>query len=121
MLAVDVSNVSPHKIRVWETNNSWGWWNWRVVVIRSRSIFLVERNPDQEFTGNFRAYDELAVGQKKTKLLNMQDGDWICNRQKGFLFQKDDEILVIYHVSETPESKTDRVWTGIVTAYYKNP
>lgn len=116
-IVIKIVNTSSDTVRLWKHNNSWGWSNWRILVVRNRLAYLIERNPDEEFTRNFPGYYELPPFSDRLDTLSINDGSWKLNNN-GFQFKQGDEIIVLYVVSETVESRNNKVWTGNLTAYY---
>jgi hypothetical protein len=118
-VTMELSHSAPEKLRIWKDGNSWGWANWRILVLRSSSVFQINRNPDEGFTRNFPGFDEIEPAQPKTIHLKLNDGSWRCGKESNFRFQKGDEVIVLYSVPQTPEGAAANVWNGTLICYGK--
>ena len=98
ILTVEIGNPSKKPIRIWQEWNSWGAAHWRVLVIRKEHVFTFYQNPDQIFTKNFPACDEIKEGGYIRKELNLMDKQWCCLEGSIDGFMKGDIIIVIYDV-----------------------
>lgn len=118
-ITVEFKNNTGKIVRLWDYPNSWGWNNWRILVIRDSVTFFIQRNPNEGFTMNVPTYISLPSREKRAEVLTINNGDWRCGNDKEFHFLKYDEIIVVYNVMETPESRKLDVWVGTIVAFFK--
>jgi Peptidase propeptide and YPEB domain len=100
--------------------------NWRVLVLRHGELHTYYRNPNQMFTVNFAASEEIAGGGQLAYELDLNGGDW-CDAKhcsldyekgiggKTISLQPNDMVFVIYDVRETKEASQQGVWQGTVS------
>ncbi|HEU0046292.1 MAG TPA: hypothetical protein VFQ43_01650, partial [Nitrososphaera sp.] len=58
-VTLQLENSSKATLRIWKDSNSWGAACWRVLLIRNGRLEVFFQNPDQEFTRNGPAFDEI--------------------------------------------------------------
>lgn len=114
LIEVTLSSPSSTTERVWKSSNSWGAANWRVFAVRGSDLFLFREDPDQTFSRNFPAFEE--VKGEKTISLNINSEDWIGPVSGFGGFQKGDTIIVVYDVPATSEARRHDVWYGTISA-----
>lgn len=126
-LRAKMTNSSSAPIRLWQGWNTWGAMNWRVLLIRNGKIEIFFQNPNQMFTRNGPAFDEIGRGRSITRYLDLNGGNWcglgVCSayNDKGFAgksvsLQRGDVLVVIYDVRPTTESFRLNVWYGVTAA-----
>jgi hypothetical protein len=123
---VQLRNPSDRPIRIWKESNSWGTAHWRVLVLRKGKLLTFFQNPDQHFTKNNPAYDELSAGGKVDRKLDLNEGNWRADASEGKAeFASGDTVIVIYDVPKvfpwqgakvTVEASNMGVWYGFVSA-----
>ena len=126
-IVVEILNVSKKPIKLWKDSNSWGAASWRLLLIRNGSLEVFFQNPDQEFTRNGPAFDEIPGGGHLDQKLDLNGGNWCglghCSIHsergfggKKFNFEPNDTVIVIYHVPVTQEAHDNHVWYGVIAA-----
>src|SRR5206468_2311557 len=75
-LTMEMSNSSKQPIRIWRESNSWGAAHWRVVRIRNGQLETFFQNPNQEFTKNVPASDEIPGSGHIERKLDLNGGNW---------------------------------------------
>ncbi len=129
-ISVEIRNAGPGKLRIWESRNSWGADNWRVIVSRNGLNQTLYQNPNQIFTRNFASFLELNLGESIRQNLDLNGGNWcgfgFCGSysEKGFAgmtmtVQSGDVITVVYDVRRSRESDLYHVWYGVASATAK--
>ena len=124
---VEIENSSREPLKVWEDSNSWGAACWRVLLIRKGQVETFFQNPDQMFTVNRPAVNEIAGGGHIEQKLDLNGGNWCglghCapHHERGFgdsriSFESNDMLIVIYDVPVTQEARDLGVWYGVVAA-----
>src|SRR6266852_3624202 len=127
IIAVQILNLSKKPIRLWKDSNSWGAACWRVFLIRNGTLEVFFQNPDQEFTRNGPAFDEIPGGGHLDQKLDLNGGNWCglghCSIHsergfggKKFNFEPNDTVIVIYDVPVTQEAHDNHVWYGVIAA-----
>lgn len=127
IITAQLENSSKAPIRIWQDSNSWGAACWRVLLIRNGRLEVFFQNPDQEFTRNGPAFDEIPGGNHLDQKLDLNGGNWCglghCSRhdQRGFSgkrinFETNDIVILIYDVPATQEARDQGVWYGVVAA-----
>jgi hypothetical protein len=126
-ITVVLENSSTKSVKLWKDSNSWGAAHWRVLAIRGGKVETFFQNPDQGFTVNFPAYDELPAGEHVEYKLDLNGGNWCglgsCSRfdQRGLggksvSFDSGAMFIVIYDVPASQEARDEDVWYGVITA-----
>jgi len=127
-ITVGVSNSSTEPIRVWRESNSWGAAHWRVLLIREGQLRTFFQNPDQLFTKNNPAFDEIAAGAHIEKKLNPNGENWRGLDGRKIDFESGDTVIVVYDVPKefgwpdapvTVEARNMCVWYGVTAAFIK--
>jgi hypothetical protein len=129
---VDVMINNPHNfpIKIWKESNSWGAARWRVLVLRRGTVETFFGNPDQVFTRNIPAFNEIEGPAQLKQGLDLNGGNWCWRSQcsmyneKGIggqeiSFEADDVIVVIYDVPRTVEAVKMGVWYGVAATSAK--
>lgn len=122
---VELENSSKEPVRLWKNSNSWGAARWRLLLIRNGHLDTFFQNPDQGFTVNFPAFDEIAGGAHIEHKLDLNGGNWCglghCSiyNESGFggnvlTFEPNDIVIVIYNVPVTQEVRDNHVWYGAI-------
>jgi hypothetical protein len=122
-----LENSSKAPIRIWKDSNSWGAASWRLLLIRNGSLEVFFQNPDQEFTRNGPAFDEIPGGGHLDQKLDLNGGNWCglghCSIHsergfggKKFNFEPNDTVIIIYDVPVTQEAHDNHVWYGVIAA-----
>jgi hypothetical protein len=124
-IMVEMCNASQGPIRIWQDWNSWGAARWRVLVIRKGQLSLFFENPDQRFTKNFPAYDEIPPGGRIRHDLSVFGGNWLSAGAPTARFELGDTVVVTYDVPKSfdysegwgtvPPAKMG-VWYGVAAA-----
>jgi hypothetical protein len=97
------------------------------LLIRNGRLEVFFQNPDQEFTRNGPAFDEIPGGGHIDQKLDVNGGNWCglgrCSiyNEHGFggkllTFEPNDIVIVIYDVPVTQEARDHGVWYGVVAA-----
>jgi hypothetical protein len=126
-ITLELQNSSKERLRVWKDSNSWGAACWRVLLIRERHLEAFFQNPDQGFTKNGPAFNEIVAGARLEQKLDLNGGNWCgfghCSiyNQHGFggktlTFEPNDTVIVIYDVPVTQEARDNGVWYGVIAA-----
>jgi hypothetical protein len=124
---LQLENSSKAPIRIWRDSNSWGAASWRVLLIRNGTLEVFFQNPDQEFTRNVPAFNEIPGGGHLDQKLDLNGGNWCglghCSIHsergfggKKFNFEPNDTVIVIYDVPVTQEGRDYGVWYGVIAA-----
>jgi hypothetical protein len=122
IVKVQILNSSDRPIRIWRESNSWGAAHWRVLVLRNGELSTFFQNPDQGFTKNNPAFDEIAPGGTIEKTLSLNDGNWRGLGKQKVGFESGQTIIVIYDVPKTfawppaqvtVEARNMAVWYGV--------
>jgi hypothetical protein len=113
VIDVTLSPSDGTSARVWKSSNSWGAANWRVFAARNGDLFSFREDPDQTFSRNVPAFEE--VQGKKTISLNIKGEDWIGPTSGFGAFQEGDIVIVVYDVPATTEARRAGVWYGTVS------
>ena len=112
-ITVQINGSSQEVTRIWKDSNSWGAARWRVLLIRKGQLNTFFQNPDQLFTRNIPAFDEIPTGQPIEKRLDLNDGDWRALGGGKANFEPGDMIIVVYDVPTTSEAHEMGVWYGV--------
>jgi hypothetical protein len=115
-VTVFLRNASGNAIRIWKESNSWGAAHWRVLLIRNGELRTFFENPDQDFTRNWPAFDEMAAGAHSDKKLAINSGSWRGLGGQRINFTPGDIVIAIYDVPFTQDSLKHGVWYGVVAA-----
>jgi hypothetical protein len=126
-VTLQLENSSKATLRIWKDSNSWGAACWRVLLIRNGRLEVFFQNPDQEFTRNGPAFDEVPGGGHLDQKLDLNGGNWCgfgyCSRynERGFggkriNFETNDIVILIYDVPATQEARDLGVWYGVIAA-----
>jgi len=126
-ITVQILNLSKKPIKLWKDSNSWGAASWRLFLIRNGTLEVFFQNPDQEFTRNGPAFDEIPGGGHLDQKLDLNGGNWCglghCSIHsergfggKKFNFEPNDTVIVIYDVPVTQEGRDNGVWYGVIAA-----
>src|SRR5712672_2134226 len=75
-IELEISNSLERPLRIWRESNSWGAAHWRVLVIRKGKLETFFQNPDEGFTKNNPAYDEIASRGHTEKQLDLNREGW---------------------------------------------
>jgi hypothetical protein len=123
-LKIGVHNVSSKEIRVWTDNNTWGYYNWHVVVLRGDEMRLYIADPREDFTMNVP--ERISIKPGKMLIENLQLGDgkesvgyslvlmhWLGPKDTVPLLKNGDKIVVTDDVRGSMESRQYDVWSGI--------
>jgi hypothetical protein len=124
-ITAEIENSSKRPLRIWENSNSWGAACWRVMLVRNGRVEAFYQNPDQRFTTNWPAFNEITPGAHREQKLDLNGGDWCglghCSRhnERGFggkrlTFEANDVVIVIYDVPATQEARDMGVWYGVI-------
>ena len=122
-VSLNILNISDKPIRIWKESNSWGAAHWRVLAVSRGQLTTFFQNPDQGFTKNNPAYDEIPVGGHLEKTLDLNGINWRGGSGPGKVeFSPGDTVIVVYDVPkifpfpeahETVEASTMGVWYGV--------
>jgi len=125
-VSLQLCNPSDRPIRIWRESNSWGAAHWRVLVLRKGKLLTFFQDPDQHFTKNNPAYDEVVARGQVEKKLDLNGGHWRGDANHGKVeFESGDTVIVIYDVPKvfpwqgarvTVEASNMGVWYGVVSA-----
>jgi hypothetical protein len=111
-LLVLIQNRSGHDQRIWETSNSWGYFNLSFELTDSTGKKWVVKKRDTIFTVNLSTFLTISPGQIYIFNIDfVKEREWQAfpiRRVEGQIVQ----IRAIYDSTETPESKANDVWTG---------
>jgi hypothetical protein len=127
-ITVGIANSSKEAIRIWRESNSWGAAHWRVLLIRKGQLGTFFQNPDQGFTKNNPAFDEIAAGTRIERKLNLNGENWRGLDGRKIDFASGDTVIVVYDVPKefgwpdapvTVEARNMGVWYGVTAAFTK--
>jgi hypothetical protein len=109
---VVLQNRGIYEQRIWETWNSWGYFNLSFEVADSTGKKWVVKKRDTGFTRNFPSFLTISPGQ--TYVFDVYFGD--AHEWAGFPLRRGEENTVkmraLYSVPVSAEAKTSDVWTG---------
>ncbi len=114
-IEIEMCNESKATLRLFSTGNSWGDSRWRVLVLRKDRLDVWIQQPNQIYTRNFPAYEELQPGKCLVRALDLRNGDW-AGKHNDFHPESGETLLAIYEVPVTSESKKRGVWSGFAVA-----
>ena len=114
---VKVLNTSSEELRLWELDNSWGWFAFSIEIIgevhqESRII----RRGLREWTKNGPVYFTLVPGESRTISLRLKDGWWDLPEDIAKLKDEPLSVLARYEVASTPEARQYDVFVGSVVS-----
>jgi hypothetical protein len=124
VITVEINNSSQNPIKIWKEGNSWGAGHWRVLLINGGRIRAFFQNPDQVFTRNFPAFNEIPARGFIDRKLDIAGEGWRRSDVGKIEVEHGDTLIVIYDVPkhlvfpEAPDSvEADKmgVWYGVVT------
>jgi hypothetical protein len=126
-ITLQVENSSKAPVRIWRDSNSWGAACWRVLLIRNGRLEVFFQNPDQVFTRNGPAFNEISGGDHLEQKLDLNGGNWCgfgyCSRYnevgfggKKLNFETNDVVILTYDVPATQEARDNGVWYGVISA-----
>ncbi len=125
---VTMTNHWSLPIKVWDSWNSWGAMNWRVLILRNGRLQTYYRNPNQMFTRNFAAFKEIPSEGQLEYDLDLNGGDWCDGKHCSSDYEKEiggkmislepnDMVFVIYDVHITREAGQFGVWYGTISTH----
>ena len=109
-----LTNVSREPVRVWETDNSWGWWN--------VTVYLDEKEkpgagPQPVFrVARIRSIDEpayfgIAPGKHRDFEIDLSSGEWTIPGDVDWA-GKEYAAEMIFGIDQTPASDRHGVYVG---------
>ncbi len=114
-LNVTVLNTQIKEIRLWEPENSWGWYAlFFQLSLDTTEIVQTIRRASREWTKDGPSFFVLQPGESKEMHFNIKDGWW--ELKKDFLSIKDKPIYIraVLEIRHTPEAEETGVFTGTV-------
>lgn len=114
-LGIKFINPSSQAMRLWELENSWGWYSISLQVIEetAKNLLTVKRKT-REWTENAPEFFVLQPGESREMRMEMQDGWWDMSGELHDLHDRPVIIRAVYTVDKTPESDSFGVFTGVV-------
>jgi hypothetical protein len=118
---VFLENTSTVELRLWELDNSWGYWSisFQLSNEQDSNIYFIRRRSDTEFTVNGANYFVIAPGARREISMNFNDGWWEWEQSLLGLKDKIISVCVSYSYSPSPlsiklvpESNNYGVFTG---------
>jgi hypothetical protein len=112
-LDVIMGNPSSQGLRVWEFENSWGWFSTTVYLkdqLTEREKVI--RRAEREWTRNFPSSFIIPAGGERLLRLNLLDGWWELGEEILQFKNKPVSVNVKYKVDPTPESSKFGVFVG---------
>jgi hypothetical protein len=112
-LGLRFTNSSAQEIRLWESENSWGWFSiFLQLKDQSNKDGAVIKRKSREWTENAPDFFALAPGQSHELRLDINDGWWEVS--KDISQWKDAPVLVQakYEVARTAEADKHTVFVG---------
>jgi hypothetical protein len=106
-------NSGPEAVRVWRMGNSWGDETLSFEVTRGEHVVHVVRAP-QEYTRNVPSSVAVPPGGRHELPFDLGDGSWESDEPLDRLAGPGAQLVAVYEVRETPESRAHGVWTGRV-------
>ena len=114
-LGIKFFNSSSQDIRLWESENSWGWdsISFQLKCVSGENIPVIRRK-SRDWTENAPDFFVLPPEESHEMRLNINDGWWEVS--ENFLEWKDRQILVRarYEVGPTPEADKYNVSIGTI-------
>ena len=111
-IIVHFINPGSGPIRLWKGPNSWSWDNVRFIIIRDHVSSYFRRDPEEIFTRNIPAYDEVSEHKSLDRVFSVFDGSWVASKNAPKQLEKGDTIICVYAVNPTPEAAKYEVWVG---------
>ena len=117
-LTLSIINLSAREVRLWEWENSWGWFS-VAIQVRDKTGKQVEiRRKIHEWTKNGPVYFTLRQQERREVLIDLHDGWWeVEGSSAGELASWQDQPLELrarLQIDPTPESERFDVFTGVV-------
>ena len=124
-MAKKPATTAQKPIRIWQESNSWGAAHWRVLLMRNGQLQTFFENPDQAFTRNIPAFNEITPGSHIEHKLDLSAESWRGTEGQKVRFEHGDTVVVVYDVPRpyrwagaavTVEASKMGVWYGVATA-----
>ena len=127
---VVITNVSDKPQRIWETWNSWGWYNltFNMLDNRGNTLYTLKKKP-RGWSKNFPSFIRLNPGECFIIDVYLKRSDW----ELPFLGKKREgdfeiNLKAVYEIPQDDETKKNGIWTGKIESatgkytlnYYKN-
>ena len=119
---VVVTNTSGKPQRLWETWNSWGYYNLRFEVAdqKGKVLYEIKKKP-RAWTVNFPSWIELAAGEQFVMDVYFDRESW----KMPFLKQKKKgafplRMRAIFENKADEETKEHKIWTGRIASPLRN-
>lgn len=114
-LGAIIMNKSSQEIRLWDLENSWGWYTLSL-CLRGESeeqVYIVKRKP-RDWTKNAPYFFVLFPGENREIQIDIKDGWWDVCKELSYLKDKSIFVRARYDVVPSPEAEEYCVFTGTV-------
>lgn len=127
---VVITNISNEPKRLWETWNSWGWYNLTFEILDNQGKILhILKKKSHGWSKNYPSFIRLQAGEYFIIDVNLERSDWglpFLDKEKEGNFEIN--LKAIYEIPEDKETKEHNIWTGKIESeigeytlsYYKN-
>ncbi|MBE9072208.1 hypothetical protein [Microcystis sp. LEGE 08355] len=114
-LEVKILNTSSKEVRLWELENSWGWYSISLLLREdSDKQTQVIKRTSRDWTKNGPYFFVLSPGEARKIPLNTKDGWWDWNHGVSELKNKLISIRARLEIDPSPEAKKYSVFVGSV-------
>lgn len=114
-LSVTVSNTASQELRLWELENSWGWFSisFHLKGESDENIYIIKRS-SRDWTRDGPSFFVLSPGETREIQLDIKDGWWDIDQAIAQLKDEPISVRASYQVDPTPESDEFDVFVGSV-------
>ncbi len=113
-----VTNTSANPQRLWETWNSWGYYNLRFEVAdKDGNVISTIKKKPRAWTRNFPSWVELAPGEHLVLDVDFDRERWVLpfskeKRQGQFSLS----MRAVFEIAADKETGVHKVWTGKISS-----
>jgi hypothetical protein len=108
------TNSGSDALRLWDFENSWGWFSLSL-VIRANQTYTIRRE-DRDWTKNIPSAFSVGSGEQHEIALDLSDGWWTPDPRSLDLNDQTLSIRAEYRVEPTPEASEQGVFTGAASS-----
>ena len=111
---VIITNISDEPVQLWETWNSWGWYDLSFEILDDSFTILhtVEKKP-RFWTRNFPSFFTLDAGEQYAIDVCFNETDWLLPLQEEEDPGRSEAyIRAVYTIPEDEETDEYGIWTG---------
>jgi uncharacterized protein YvpB len=107
-------NNSPAVIRIWQSDNSWGWENLSFILRaeNSGSMINIARTSTMGWTKNGPGYDEMLPGQQTKIPVQLMEKSWEADKDLSKIKNEPVSVKALFTITETSEAKQLNIWIG---------